>query len=73
MGDLVCMYSPSTGSISEVEGDLGYRWLGLYYIYDPRIKRDRGSFGRNRVKLAYSAPIDMSMVERECGRCKDKP
>ena len=73
MGDLVCMYSPSTGSISEVEGDLGYCWLGLYYTYDARIKRNGGSFRRNRVKLAYSAPIDVSMVERECGQCKDMP
>jgi hypothetical protein len=70
MGDLVCMYSPSTGSVTEVEGDLGYRWLGLYYIYDIRINRDRGSFRRNRVKLAYSTPIDLSAVERECGQCR---
>jgi hypothetical protein len=71
MGDLMCMYSPSAGSVSEVEGDLGYRWLGLYYIYDIRINRDRGSFQRNRVKLAYSVPMDVAAVERECGRCKN--
>jgi hypothetical protein len=70
MGDLMCMYSPSAGSISEVEGDLGYRWLGLYYICDIRITRDRGSFRRNRVKLTYSVPMDVAAVERECGQCK---
>jgi hypothetical protein len=71
MGDVTCRYSPSTGSISEVEGDLGYRWLWLYYICDIRINRDRGTFRRNRVKLAYSAPMDLAAVERECGQCKD--
>jgi hypothetical protein len=71
MGDVTCMYSPSTGLISQVEGDLGYRWLWLYYIYDSRIIRDRGSFRRNKVKLAFSVPMDLAAVERECGQCRN--
>jgi hypothetical protein len=73
MGDVTCMYSPSTGTISRIEGDLGYGWLGLYYINDIRINRDRGSFRRKKVKLAYSVPMDLEAVERECGQCKNGP
>lgn len=58
MGDLLCMYSPSTGAISEVQGFLGYRWLRLNYLYDPRTRRSLGSFRRNRVRLLYGESID---------------
>jgi hypothetical protein len=44
MGDPYCMYSPSIGAISEVDGFLSNRWLRLNYLYDLRIRHPRGSF-----------------------------
>jgi hypothetical protein len=72
MSDLLCMYSPSTGAISEVQGFLGYRWLRFNYVYDSRIRRPQGSFKRNRVRLAYGASVDPSAVGSECEECKAK-
>lgn len=65
MGDLLCMYSPSTGNITEIQGFLSYRWLRLNYLCDSRIHRPRGSFRRNRVKLSYGLSIDPSTFERD--------
>ncbi len=70
IGDLLCMYSPSTGSISEVQGFLSYRWLKLNYLYDSRIHRPRGSFRRNRVRLPYGLSTDPSTIIHECETCK---
>jgi hypothetical protein len=70
MGDLLCMYSPSAGSIDKVQGFVGYRWLRLNYFYDMRIRWLRDSFRRNRVKLPYGASVDPSTVEQECEECK---
>jgi hypothetical protein len=72
MGDLHCMYSPSTGAISQVQGFLGYRWLRLNYLYDSRITRPQGSFQRNRVRLLYGASIDPATIDRECEECKSQ-
>jgi hypothetical protein len=70
MGDLYCMYSPSTGSIDEVQGFVGYRWLRLNYLYDMRIHRPRSSFRRNKVNLPQGASVDPSRIEEECEDCK---
>jgi hypothetical protein len=72
MGDLYCMYRPSTGAISEVQGFLSNRWLRLNYLYDLRIRHPRGSFRRNRVSLPCRPSMDPSAVERECEECKAK-
>jgi hypothetical protein len=70
MGDLYCMYSPSIGSIDEVRGFVGYRWLRLNFFYDMRIHRPRSSFHRNKVKLPQGASVDASRIEEECEDCK---
>jgi hypothetical protein len=72
MSDLLCMYSPSTGAISEVQGFMGYRWLRLNYVYDSRIRLPQGSFRRNRVRLPYGASVDASTVDSECEECRAK-
>ena len=70
MGDFYCMYSPSAGSIDEVQGFVGYRWLRLNYFYDMRIHRPPRSFRRNRVKLPQGISVEPSRVEEECEECK---
>jgi hypothetical protein len=70
MGDLYCTYSPSAGTVDEVQGFLGYRWLRLNYFYDMRILHPRSSFRRNKVKLQQGASVDLSRAEDECEECK---
>jgi hypothetical protein len=67
-GDLVCMYSPSSGQITEITGHLGYRWLRATYYVDSSAAPP-ATLGVKVIALGADANVDPSEVSAGCAEC----
>ncbi|MEO7259846.1 MAG: hypothetical protein ABI047_01025 [Jatrophihabitantaceae bacterium] len=67
-GDLMCMYSPSTGQVTEITGHVGYRWLRATYCVD-RTAALPATLAGKVIALNADASIDPSTVYADCEDC----
>jgi hypothetical protein len=62
IGDLMCLISKSTGSISNINSHFTYRWLRLNYEYDLNIGKLKTNFSKNIVHLNSGFSVDPEKV-----------
>lgn len=69
IGDLMCLYSRSRGTIHQATCHWGLSWLRLVYQYDLDYSRGTTNFWADKVRLVRDSSVDPSSVIQNCADC----